>query len=191
MKKSLLIILLLLPTAMQAQSIQIPVDSATRKIDYQGVVKADGLTKDELYTRAREWFAKTFNSAKDVIQMDDKSAGKIIGKGAANGSYFYLLTTIRFTLYYTVSITVKDGRYRYEITDIEAQNEPDRYMPNPPRFPADIYVTDPKYKNKSGEYKMPGKGLLASINGAIPQIEETLKSALAATPTGVKSKDDF
>ena len=39
------------------------------------------LTKDILFVRANEWFAIKFVSANDVIQMIDKDAGKIVGKG--------------------------------------------------------------------------------------------------------------
>jgi hypothetical protein len=38
-------------------------------------------TQSQLYLKARTWIAKSFNSAKDVIQMDDKSLGRIIVKG--------------------------------------------------------------------------------------------------------------
>ena len=60
-----------------AQPPNLPIDSTTHLITYSEVVKVDG-NKDELYSRAREWFAKTYNSAKNVIQMDDKD--KIVGK---------------------------------------------------------------------------------------------------------------
>src|SRR5687768_10177439 len=74
----------------------LPLDSVTNRVTFSEVVKIENATKDELFTRAREWFAKTFVSAQNVLQMDDRVSGKLIGKG----SYGH-------NTHYTVSITVK------------------------------------------------------------------------------------
>jgi hypothetical protein len=77
-------------------------------------------TKNELYVKSYEWIAKTFTSAKDVIQMNDKEAGKIIAKaviavpGTKNG---YGMTMGDDYVHYTISIDVKDNRYRCIISD--------------------------------------------------------------------------
>ena len=51
------------------------------KINYSEVVNVDSVKKEELYNRAKHWLVETFNSAKDVIQIDDKENGEIVGKG--------------------------------------------------------------------------------------------------------------
>lgn len=48
---------------------------------YTEVVNANGKSSDQLYSTAREWFAESFKSANNVLQMDDPVAGKLIGKG--------------------------------------------------------------------------------------------------------------
>jgi hypothetical protein len=74
-----------------------------------------GVSKDQLYSRAFEWVAKTYNSARAVIQMQDKESGKLVVKG---------LTRISIRGYeggvvtHTLSIYVKDGRYKYILTDL-------------------------------------------------------------------------
>lgn len=97
----------------------LPISTSTGKVTYEDVITIDGLSASQIYVRGNEWFAKTFNSANDVIQMQDKEAHKIIGKGAisvvlrrANVGYFY----------YTISFYAKDGRFKYEITDIYHEN---------------------------------------------------------------------
>ena len=35
-------------------------------------------TKDELFVRAKSWLVQTFKSANDVIQLNDKEAGKLL-----------------------------------------------------------------------------------------------------------------
>lgn len=69
--------------------------------------------KDKLYTRALTWVVKTYNSAKDVIQLNDKDDGKLILKAimqipVARGGYE--------TVDYTMTIDVKDNKYRCTIT---------------------------------------------------------------------------
>ena len=50
----------------------LPKDASTGKISYSEVIQLPGTTKNELYARGKLWFAKTFNSAQNVIQADDK-----------------------------------------------------------------------------------------------------------------------
>lgn len=89
------------------------------KYSYKEVVELDSLfKKDNLYFAAREWFAKSFNSAQHVIQMEERDAGKLIGKG--NFSVNHKILNGEYpsgTIDFTVIIEVKDGRYRYEFTD--------------------------------------------------------------------------
>lgn len=118
--------------------------------------------------------------------MDDKEAGKIIGKASAKGSFYYLLTLFSFSLNYTVSITLKDGRYRYEITDFTATDDGAKYMYN-----LNVFATAKEYKNKKGEYKEAIKGYLVSTNQVGTTLSEGIKKALSQPATGVKSKDDF
>jgi hypothetical protein len=56
--------------------------AANGEIIYSEKVDVDSIKSTELYVRAHEWFAKTFKSAQSVIQLDDKEAGKILGKGS-------------------------------------------------------------------------------------------------------------
>jgi hypothetical protein len=59
---------------------QLPIDPTTQKFTYSGVIDVDG-DKNELYMRARAWFVTMYKDADEVIQLEDKEAGKIIGKG--------------------------------------------------------------------------------------------------------------
>jgi hypothetical protein len=74
--------LFLISTALaQNEAHTFPIDSLTHKITYTEVVYLDSLTdKQEIFSRAREWFASAYKSSINVIQMDDKEGGKIVGK---------------------------------------------------------------------------------------------------------------
>jgi hypothetical protein len=92
-----------------------PVESKT--IAYVEVVTADGLTKDQLYSTALAWFGETFRSAKNVIEVQDREAGRIIAKPLFpyEPTIFMAVARIRGVVRYSVTVEVKDGRYRYTI----------------------------------------------------------------------------
>ncbi|HZK94376.1 MAG TPA: DUF4468 domain-containing protein [Prolixibacteraceae bacterium] len=93
--------------------------------EYSEVVEVPGKSVDQLYSSAREWFALTFKSATDVLKMDDPIAGKLIGKGSSHISESYVTdglikVPIKLDWYpsYTISIAIKDGRYKCIIAEI-------------------------------------------------------------------------
>ena len=105
------IILMLISVSVYAQ---MPLDAETKKFTYQEVVEVSEVDKSELYTRARSFYVKEYNNADAVIQMDDKDAGRIMGKG-----YFEVIWWMNQPrkIYHTLTIDVKDGKYRFVITD--------------------------------------------------------------------------
>lgn len=123
MKKLLFLCALSLVSSMsvfgQNETLSLPTDSLTGKILYSGIVYVDSLVnKQELFSRTREWFAKIYNSSTDVIQMEDKESGKIIGKAKMQVTHIYLKRQQPGGyINYTISLYIKDGRYKYEITD--------------------------------------------------------------------------
>jgi len=91
-------------------------------VTYSEVVQVDSSSKIDLYKKAKKWFVTTYKSAKEVIQLDDPENGEIIGKGNFKVSYYSREPFIS----HTISISVKDGRYKYSITDLtysDNQNE--------------------------------------------------------------------
>lgn len=77
---------------------------------YEEIVQQEG-SKDELYTKSRKLFTDMFNSAKHVIELEDREGGIIIG----NGILDYKGGNIDFTL----TLQLKDGRYKYIIDNIK------------------------------------------------------------------------
>ena len=91
-------------------------------IIYTDVISIDSVNSKDLYNRAHTWFANNFNSAKSVIQLEDKEVGKIIGKGyfvagIEKSSAGVFKTPIMVSVHFTVDIQTKDGRYKYLFTD--------------------------------------------------------------------------
>lgn len=91
------------------------------EIVYSEIVNVDSVSAKVLYVRAHQWFANTFKSAQDVIQLDDKEAGIMIGKG------FFEAVSARNNLivsvYFTVEIQTKDGRYKYVFSNFSCKQD--------------------------------------------------------------------
>lgn len=93
--------------------------------------------KDEAFNIVHEWFAKTYNSSNDVIQLADKDAGKIIGKGVG----MYSSGGVGFMYSYTITVRVKDLKMKIEF--YTGSHESSGYPPQK-RFQEDILAN---YKN--------------------------------------------
>ena len=115
--KGILLLLLLAGVCMAADEVPLPRDEAGRVV-YTEVVQADGLDQAALYGRALEWFAKTFNSAQAVLQLQDKDNGKLLGKALLEVTIKSLGKRPAGVVHYTFGVQVKDGRYRYELTGL-------------------------------------------------------------------------
>ena len=77
------------------------------QLNYQQVYEVT-LTKDVIYDKALEWMARTYGSSKEVIELQDKELGKIIGKGITQIKY--PLATIPCE--YTIIVEAKDNKFR-------------------------------------------------------------------------------
>lgn len=98
-----------------------PFPTADGKINYSEVVPVEGASKDELYARAKIWFANSFHSSNHVVQLDDKDNGIVLGKGkiideSSDG---------KKTWEFTVKIQLKEGRYKVNLYDIYYKFEND------------------------------------------------------------------
>lgn len=103
-----------------ADAAGLPVDPVTKLITYEGVVEVPGVSKADLYTRAYAWIAKTYRSANDVIQMQDKEAGQLVAKGLTRVTARAMgMDMDAGVVRHTLSIYVKDGKYKYVITNLK------------------------------------------------------------------------
>lgn len=115
--KIFFILFLLVGVCIAADDVALPRDEAGRVV-YTEVVQADGQDRAALYGRALEWFAKTFNSAQAVLQLQDKDNGKLLGKALLEVTIRSLGKRPAGVVHYTFGVQVKDGRFRYELADL-------------------------------------------------------------------------
>lgn len=71
-------------------------------------------TKEQIYVTVNDWFARSFNDGKSVIQLNDKDAGVIIGKGHISnmGSTMSFASNADISADVIIRVDMKDGRMR-------------------------------------------------------------------------------
>lgn len=168
----------------------IPVNPLSHKIDYLEVVKNDTLSKEQIYTCVREWFNRNFETGHCVILMDDYKAGHLMARGTIFAKHPRGIGSVGYTVSFTLDIFVKEGKYRYEATDfnILAGINGDLL---PDWISADVFVTDPKYKNSKGEYTGTARQDLGAIDGNIHYMLNNLKASVLAKAYSYKMQADF
>ncbi|HAN19607.1 MAG: hypothetical protein A2X13_14795 [Bacteroidetes bacterium GWC2_33_15] len=119
MKKIIFILLILVSTLSVAQN----------PYGFEDIIKVDSLSKDEIYDLARIWFTETFVSANNVLQIQDKEAGQLIGRGSIGytSATFMANEAVNGNISFLVKIFVKDGRFKYIITDFNHKGTPSKY----------------------------------------------------------------
>lgn len=90
-------------------------------ISFEGIVTVDSsVDQKELYRRAREWYADAFKTSKEVLQVQDKETGELLGSGAFEyRNSFQGYTQTNGFITFKVKVITKDGRYRYEFTNFQ------------------------------------------------------------------------
>ena len=164
-------------------------------ITYTEVIKVDSnVSSKELYIRARTWFAETYRSAKDVIQMDDKESGILVGKGnfKYTSSVFMGSEGTKGWVRYTITISVKDGRYKYEITNFNHEGNP---LNSGGDFSFGLLTTSEECPYKVGSMSSKGwrdkvwKDIKQKLGSYAESIITALKNAMTKAIT--KSGDDW
>lgn len=165
-----------------------PLPTVDNEINFNDVVTVDSVRKDELYARTKLWFADAFKSSKDVIQLDDRENGIVLGKGAIQrreGGLSNVVKTWRFT----VKIQIKDGKYKANIYNIDYTFE----MPgnNIGAGPSNIDLNS--YFNDSRIYKKDGslKDVALKFANETNDIFNTLLSSIKKSLSKKIEKDEF
>jgi hypothetical protein len=94
--------------------------NADGRVEYTAVVYVDSTSsKDAIYAAARAWFVDNFKDAKEVLQVQDKDAGELVGKGyidIPSNRFGYIAIGVGI-VWFNVTLYAKDGRYKYVISD--------------------------------------------------------------------------
>lgn len=166
----------------------LPVDPDTRAVTYTGVIEAPNATKAQLYARGLEWMAKTYQSANDAVQLKDAEQGKLVAKGfmAVNlgspnvGTAMLGVPQVStMLLEQTLSLYLRDGRYKYVLTDLALKSVNARDVT---RYPLDPASPVPGFTKKSWP------SILAKVD---QQLKTEIASFNAALQAQGKDPSDF
>jgi hypothetical protein len=100
--------------------------------DIENIVELPNTSKTEIYNRALAYVAKNFRSGKDVIQLQDKDAGKIIGKGSIkyDAPGFNPGTFYSGYFRFMIMVDCKDNKYKYSISQVSHESDHEGYSTN-------------------------------------------------------------
>src|SRR6185437_7867015 len=113
-------IIFIIGLTFKAKAQDFPIDPTTKKIAFVGVVPAEGMTRSALFDRALVVLHRMYKEADTKISVKDKDNGVIVVKG-----FTQLMEKLKSgvmnpnpqLVLYTLTISFKDGKYRYEFTD--------------------------------------------------------------------------
>lgn len=116
--KSLAIIFICLPIICLGQIDLKLTDSG--EAYFEKVIEIKGQSKDELYSKGKEWLFRTYVSGKAVLEIDDKENGKIMGNGITQELVYNNMGIKKDggSFEYKISILFKDGRSKIKIDGI-------------------------------------------------------------------------
>ncbi|GAA4338756.1 hypothetical protein GCM10023149_48970 [Mucilaginibacter gynuensis] len=150
-----------------------PYDSTTGKVEYT-ITSTNKLSKESMYKNAQTWIAKTFGDYKSVVQLDDKTSGRIILKGKVQDPE----TTLDMKYAFTLMIDIKAMKFRAKLSDIseimtiDGNSKSETIEDKITRF---IKRTDAyRYQGNKGFNKDSDrlKGMLLSLKNSIETVDD-------------------
>jgi hypothetical protein len=93
-------------------------------LSFVEVVPVERTPAKELYLRAVSWLAHSVVDAESVLEVQDRESGTLISKVAIPYEPNVSTENVRGFITFTVTIMVKDGRYKYMISDFTHHGSP-------------------------------------------------------------------
>ncbi|NRT14693.1 hypothetical protein HNP99_001037 [Flavobacterium sp. 28A] len=133
MKKIILLALILFSTVSLAQKFKVTPNGLKDSENLEKsfvVIPIDGKTAKELYDESIKFINKNYKSPEDVIK--GKTEGEFL-KFETYASGFITIkngwTNVPFSAKYTIELTFKDGKVKYEIIELDMYNSTDKGLP--------------------------------------------------------------
>lgn len=120
--KTKLIALLIIYLFVSNVKAQLPIDEKTGKVIFTDVVQLEGMTKDEIYKKAKMWVVSTLKSGDNMVELDGTNSDQIVATGnlVLNIAPEMLGTKLYFHinegfLNFKFLVFCKDGRMKYKV----------------------------------------------------------------------------
>jgi len=158
----------------------IPFDIETQTVEFSKVIHVIG-TKDQLFNRCVYWLNNFYKSPTRVTQIRDFPSGKILGKHFFSLYTFDTIDNVNkktAKVNYTFTIVFKDGRYKWEINELEVIA--DRKIP----IAEMLNKRDTMYREKWKSY-------LIQVNDFIENWSSSLESKMQPEKAKKEEDDDW
>ena len=191
LKALLFLLCIVSPFLTSAQTDELKVDENGR-VYFEEVVDAETVTKNELYSRAKEWFFNTYKSAEDVLELEDKEAGKLIGKAFNTIPIKTAFGISNTRMWYTIKLYFKEGRYKMVLSEIYYQSEPSEQDLSPDKRICEDWLIKWMFKKNGKARKVAVEHKLKTINSAnalFSRIKESLEKPLGVSAGSDDSSD--
>lgn len=90
-------------------------------LTFTGIIKVDSASKEQLFTRARQWFNASLRDARTAIRVADKETGEILAKCIVRSQHWYKAMGKEYKVPieydFDLSVYVKDGKYKYSFSN--------------------------------------------------------------------------
>jgi hypothetical protein len=187
MKKTLIFFLLVLaPFAMMAQKSakqqplvppDMPRSEENNQVYYMDVITEDGIDKTELFRRASNWYKKFYKNPSGAMESADSVNSMMVFKPAFSAFRTKDGAKVQSAIVkYTLTLSFKDGKYRYEIKNINLQ--------------ANSYYPIEKLFNQSDPNIEDNYNTLNEAHNYFTNLIEDLQAGMRE-PSAKKKKDDW
>jgi hypothetical protein len=154
-----------------------PRSEENNQVYYMEVVTEDGADKSELFRRMSNWYHKFYKNPGGIVEQSDSVNGKLILKPAF--PVYRMKNNVKVQsaiVKYTLEVGFKDGKYRYEIKNINLQA--------PSYFPIEKLFNS-AYPDIEDNYHT-----LTEASNYFNDMMEDLKAGMRV-PSGKIKKDDW
>lgn len=176
MKKLILPLLILFIAFVANAQPPVPIEEGTGRVVYTEVVNVSGASQAELFKRLEHWFNTFYKNPGSIIQTKDATGGKMDGK---HSLYVYNEVNGKKNQYgqvkYTVTVEVKEGKYRYKVDEI--------YFFKAPKLYVEAWL-DANAPNKDVQY-----GYLQQVHDFMTDLTTQLKTTLSKPVPGSAGDD--
>jgi len=153
------------------------------KIFYDQVVEMPGMSKEAIFILLRNVFVEQFNDSKYVLEVNDPEAGRLTGKAAFRYSGSKQRVYTEGWVTYLVSFAVKDGKFRYQLYNFQAEGIRTQYAPfllkevgkQMEAYPFEVALQN--YRSGDKKNYALARQYLADMLSSVMQFENSVKKA--------------
>jgi len=102
---------------------QLPRNEKNGKVEFTDVIQLEGMSKDEIFKKAKMWMVSTLKSGDNMVELDGSTSDQIVGTGNLKPLINDVKTKNRFriqdaNLNFKFIVFCKEGRTKYTVSNI-------------------------------------------------------------------------